>query len=236
VGQLAQLGVGTLAVHERLVDQRRSRRVCAHERAARELERDHRVHEALLRAVVQVAHDPSALCVRGRQDTRPRGLDLAQVDAFLGLLGAQARVVGDVAGDHGGQQLDADRDDVARAVQAAVEGRDRSGAGDRGQQAEPQPPVDGEQQDAEDVQDAAGDTRIELRQRVEDQRDGGDDEPAERQAEPWRPPREPTPRALCPSHAPRDCRSAGSAGKTIARSDDRFALLRARERRPASRS
>ncbi len=57
-------------------------------RAPRELERDDGVDEPLLGAVVEVAHDPSALLVGGGEHARAGGLDLLQADP-LGVALAQ---------------------------------------------------------------------------------------------------------------------------------------------------
>jgi hypothetical protein len=85
-----------------LVHQRVGTGLLVLEGSSRELERDHRVHQPLLRPVVQVAYDPSALLVGGGEDARPRRAHLLQADpldvapaqlvlqpqALLGLLGA----------------------------------------------------------------------------------------------------------------------------------------------------
>ena len=66
VCQLAQLRVAALRVLERLVDERSGLSVLLSERLLSELERDDRVHQALLCAVVQIAHDAAAGLVRLR--------------------------------------------------------------------------------------------------------------------------------------------------------------------------
>src|SRR3954469_25106219 len=55
---------------ERLVEQFRRVVAALVERPPRQLERDHRLDEALLRAVVQIADDPPALVVDGGGDAR----------------------------------------------------------------------------------------------------------------------------------------------------------------------
>jgi hypothetical protein len=57
-------------VFERLGHERRRALVTGRERPAGELQRHDRVHEPLLRAVVQIAYDSPALLVPGRHDTR----------------------------------------------------------------------------------------------------------------------------------------------------------------------
>ena len=73
--QLPHLRDRLLGVLERFVDQLRGRPVVG-ERAARELERDDRVHEPLLGAVVQVPLDPPARLVGGLDDPAPRCREL----------------------------------------------------------------------------------------------------------------------------------------------------------------
>ena len=74
--ELAQLLVGALRLLERLADERARLPRLTFERLLRQLERDHRVDEALLGSVVQVAHDPPPLLVGGRHDPRARGGEL----------------------------------------------------------------------------------------------------------------------------------------------------------------
>jgi hypothetical protein len=95
-------------VLERLADERLGGgAVIAPQRVPGELERDHRVHEPLLRPVVHVAHDAAAFLVRRREDARA---DLGRLQALL-LRDAQPRGhPGDEAGqagrDHEGDQRD----------------------------------------------------------------------------------------------------------------------------------
>ena len=63
VCELAQLRVAALGVIERLVDQRLRVCLAATQRGPGQLERDDRVHQALLCAVVQVAHHSPARVV-----------------------------------------------------------------------------------------------------------------------------------------------------------------------------
>ena len=93
VRQLAQLGVGLLGLIERLGDERRPTRspsVCAR---LRELERDDRVHEALLCPVVQIAHDAAASVVAGREQTGTRG---DQLGAAVGVGDRRGHELGEV--------------------------------------------------------------------------------------------------------------------------------------------
>ena len=80
VGQLAQLGVALLRVVERLGEQRLRLLASVAERPLRELERDDRVDQALLGAVVEVADDPPArLVARGEHARAGRGELIAAV-------------------------------------------------------------------------------------------------------------------------------------------------------------
>ena len=81
VGQLPQLRVALLGVVERLGEQRlRVARASLDQRPLRELERDDRVHEPLLGAVVEVAHDAAArLVARGEHAGARRGELVAAV-------------------------------------------------------------------------------------------------------------------------------------------------------------
>ena len=76
MGQLAQLGVALLRVVERLAEQRPRLLGLPAQRALRELERDDRVDQALLGAVVEVANDPPARLVARGQDAGARGGEL----------------------------------------------------------------------------------------------------------------------------------------------------------------
>ena len=76
VRELAQFGRRLFRVGERLLHQRRPVFCSRRQRPLRELERDHRVDEALLRAVVQIADDPPALVVGGSGDARARRSEL----------------------------------------------------------------------------------------------------------------------------------------------------------------
>ena len=71
MGELAQLDGRALGVVERLGDELGTPLVVALERLARQLQRDHRVDEALLRSVVQVAHHAPALRRRPRPRSAP---------------------------------------------------------------------------------------------------------------------------------------------------------------------
>ena len=70
MSELAQLVGGALRVLERLGHERRSVSGVALERLLGQLERDDGVDEALLCAVVQVAHDASPLLVGRSHDPR----------------------------------------------------------------------------------------------------------------------------------------------------------------------
>ena len=63
-------------VLERLADERLRLSVLLAERSLSELERDDGVHQALLRAVVQIAHHAAAGLVARGEQTRPRGGEL----------------------------------------------------------------------------------------------------------------------------------------------------------------
>jgi hypothetical protein len=69
VCQLAQLPVGGLGGLLRFGHERPGVLRVAVERAERELQREDRVHEALLRAIVQVAHHAAPSLVAGREET-----------------------------------------------------------------------------------------------------------------------------------------------------------------------
>ena len=73
VRQLAQLRVALLGLLERLADERLAPcRRSSRKRSLSELERHDRVHQPLLRAVVQVAHHAAAGLVAGGEQARPR--------------------------------------------------------------------------------------------------------------------------------------------------------------------
>ena len=76
VCQLAQLAVALLRVFERLAEERLGLSVFVPERSLSQLERHDRVHQPLLRAVVQIPHDPAAGLVSGGEQARPRGDEL----------------------------------------------------------------------------------------------------------------------------------------------------------------
>ncbi len=61
--ELAHLGRRLLRVPECLLHQQRPVLCSLRQRLLRQLERDHRVDQALLRAVVQIADDPAARIV-----------------------------------------------------------------------------------------------------------------------------------------------------------------------------
>ena len=88
--ELADLLDAALGALDRVGDVAGGRAGRRAERPLRELEREHRVHELLLRAVVQVAHDAPARVVARRE----------QADAGRGQLVAAVRV-----GDRGVEQL-----------------------------------------------------------------------------------------------------------------------------------
>ena len=69
--ELAQLGGCLLSLVERLGHERRRLVVPLLERLARQLQRDDRLHQALLRSVVQIAYHPPPLLVARRHDPRP---------------------------------------------------------------------------------------------------------------------------------------------------------------------
>jgi integrase len=71
VRQLAQLVGRVLGVVECLGHERRGSILLVLERAVRQFERDDRVHEPLLRTVVQIANHPPALLIGRRHDPRP---------------------------------------------------------------------------------------------------------------------------------------------------------------------
>jgi hypothetical protein len=76
VREFAKLRVAPLRVLERLADERVRRSVVLSECLRCELQRDDRVHQPLLRAVVQVAHHTTAGLVARRQQARPGGGEL----------------------------------------------------------------------------------------------------------------------------------------------------------------
>jgi hypothetical protein len=76
VCQLAQLTVALLRLFERLADQRLDLAVIVLGRSLSQLERQDRVHQPLLRPVVQIPHDPASRLVSGGEQTRPRGDEL----------------------------------------------------------------------------------------------------------------------------------------------------------------
>jgi hypothetical protein len=69
VGEIAQLGVALLGVLERVADERLSLSVAIAQGLPCELQRDDGVHQALLRAVVQIAHDATACIVAGGEES-----------------------------------------------------------------------------------------------------------------------------------------------------------------------
>ena len=150
------------------------------QRTAGELQRHDRVDEPLLGAVVEVAHDAPALLVGGHDHARPRRLHLAQLDP-------RACPVGDEARDRGGQEQDADRDEVSGGLRVepahglGVEEVERDRARQRGDEPDPQPTVDRQQQHAEHVQHAARHAGVQLLDREQDERDGGDDGAGQRE-------------------------------------------------------
>jgi hypothetical protein len=73
VGEVAQVGVCLLRLLARLTDQRPGLIVL---RTLSQLERDDRVDESLLRTIVQVAHDATALLVGGGHDPGAGGSEL----------------------------------------------------------------------------------------------------------------------------------------------------------------
>jgi hypothetical protein len=77
VRELAHLGDRLLRVLERLPHQQRRVLYSLRQRLLRELERDHRVHQALLRAVVQIADDPPAASRASSSRYRTSSLDRA---------------------------------------------------------------------------------------------------------------------------------------------------------------
>ena len=76
VGEIAQLRVGALGMLERLVEELDRRPGGIAEAAPRELQRDERVHEALLGSVVQVALEASARLVGSGDDACAGGGEL----------------------------------------------------------------------------------------------------------------------------------------------------------------
>ena len=72
VCELAQLAVALLRLFERLAEERLGLSVFVPERLLSQLERHDRVHQPLLRAVVQIPHDPAAGLVSGGEQARPR--------------------------------------------------------------------------------------------------------------------------------------------------------------------
>jgi hypothetical protein len=135
-GQLAQLHGGLLGLLERLGDQRGRVVGPVAERALGELERDDRVDEALLRAVVDVADQAAPLFVGRREHAGALRLERLHADA-RGLVDAGLRRVAQAVGDDArgdrGDRQDHGRDDV--------EERERDRAGGRGQQCEAQVPA-----------------------------------------------------------------------------------------------
>jgi hypothetical protein len=82
VRQLTQVVVRPFRVLQRLGHQLADVRIAVLQRAKRELLHDHRVDEALLRAVVQVALDPAPALIGGSDDSCARG---GQLGAALGI-------------------------------------------------------------------------------------------------------------------------------------------------------
>ena len=74
--QLAQLAVALLRLLERLAEERLGLSVFVPERSLSQLGRHDRVHQPLLRAVVQIPHHAAAGLVSGGQQARPRGDEL----------------------------------------------------------------------------------------------------------------------------------------------------------------
>ena len=106
VRELAHLGRRLLRVLERLLHQQRPVLCFLRQRLLRQLERDHRVDQALLRAVMQIADDPPALVVGRRGDARARGGELS-ARVQVGDRGRhQLREVGEPA-LHAGREADA---------------------------------------------------------------------------------------------------------------------------------
>jgi len=93
VSELSQLASRELGVVERLGDRCVRRRLAITERAGRELEREDRMDEALLRAVVQVADHAPALLVGGGDNPRPRS---RQVRTHLAVRDRGSRQVGEL--------------------------------------------------------------------------------------------------------------------------------------------
>ena len=126
--QLAQLVVRPPRVFERLGEERLRALVTLLVRAGRELQRDDRVHEPLLRAVVEIADDAPALLVAGRHDARAGRGDLR---AALGVRDRRGDEVGE-AGEPllgaGRQRLGALRrgDDAPQTVLDDDRGADRA--------------------------------------------------------------------------------------------------------------
>ena len=124
-----------------------------------------------------------------QQQPRHLGGQVGLLAALVRLARAHARALGQGAGDQGGDEEDGERDPVlALGDREAARGRDveeveRERAGQRGRRAEPAAPHRGDEQHGDEVDDAEGDDRRDLGERV-DQRgrrrhrergDGGSD-------------------------------------------------------------
>jgi hypothetical protein len=113
VGELAQLLVALRGVSERVGDEQLRASVVLAQRALRELQRDDGVHEPLLGAVVEVAHQPAPGVVSGRDQPSAGG---GQLIAAVG--------VGDRAVEELGEARHALPGVAGRRLRARPVGRD----------------------------------------------------------------------------------------------------------------
>ena len=184
-----------------------------------EIERSSAVFSSSLRRSASAS--TISACIRSRSSASAASSASARSACSrppLGLERLCPRQAGDGAADrrddHEGRQRDpvlfvGDREAVQRRDLEEVEG---DGAGDRGEQAQPQAPDDRDQQDRRQVDDAERDNRRDRLQRVDDQRAG--DDRGERRQQP-----QPGGRRLA-AQAKREststCRRAGRAGDAAA--------------------
>ena len=130
--QLPRLRDRLVSVLERFVDQLRRRPVVG-QRAARELERDDRVHEPLLGAVVQVALDPAARIVGGLDDPAPRCRELG---GALGVRDRGCDQLGELRDARLGVRMDGFRTLEGRDDDSPDTAGDDDRGGDRGARAQ----------------------------------------------------------------------------------------------------